>query len=208
MAMLTPWPLYDQNTDWTVDADGIDENRENNCGPESVAMCLKYLTGIELPADFIKDALYGQNYTGYSFMNDLAGFLRKRCEVKCDIHVSQDASLQPVIQDAIDQGFPVIVLFYWRREQPESGHFAPVVGYDDKGVSRANPWGGQMEYMTWPDFEAWQKQNQCIVLRRRRVADLDRGLEPDPLLRGVQEMRQEAEQRIGRRHRELSVERQ
>lgn len=199
MTMLNPWPLYNQMNDWTVDADGIDENRENNCGPESVAMCLKYLTGVELPADFIKDVLYGQDFTGYTFMNDLARFLQKRCEIRCDIRVAQDPDLKPVIQKAIDSGFPMIVLFYWDRDKPESGHFAPVIGYDDKGTTRANPSGGKLEYMKWDEFESWQKGNQCMVLQRQRPDNLGRGgLELDPMIQGVEEMLKEAQPYIDR----------
>ncbi len=199
MTMLNPWPLYNQMNDWTVDADGVDENKENNCGPESVAMCLKYLTGVELPADFIKDVLYGQDFTGYTFMNDLARFLQKRCDVRCDIRVGQDTDLKPVLQSAIDKGFPIIVLFFFDRAKPESGHFAPVIGYDDKGATRANPWGGKLEYMLWADFESWQKGNQCIVLQRKRPDDIGRGgLELDPLFMGVQEMLKEAQPYIQR----------
>lgn len=201
MHMLNPWPLYNQLNDWTVDADGIDENRENNCGPESVAMCLKYLTGVELPADFIKDVVRGDGYKGYTFMTDLSGFLQRRCEVRCAVHTGDATTkLEATVKAALDQSYPIIVLFFWKLEQPESGHFAPVIGYDETGCTRANPWGGVLEKMTWAEFEQWQKMGACIVLERTRAHGLgaERGLEADPLLLGVEQMLTEAEPYIQR----------
>lgn len=205
MPMLSPWPLYNQLADWTVDADGVDENRENNCGPESVAMCLKYLTGVELPADFIKDAIYGASFTGYTFMGDLARFLKKRCDLTCEIRSGQEPTLQPIVKRAIDAGFPTIVLFFFELEKPDSGHFAPVVGYDEGGATRANPWGGKLEYMKWPDFETWQKSSNIIILNRQRPDNLGRGgLEADPLIQGVEDLLDEAQPYVDRALREAA----
>ena len=174
MPMLQPWPFYNQLKDWTVDVDGVDENAKNNCGPESVAMCLKYLTGVELPADFIKDVMKGPHYTGYTFTSDLTKFLEEKCEIPCEVHNGNaQTMLQPVVQRAIDNGYPIIVLYFWNINQPESGHWAPVIAYDSQGCSRMNPWGGVLEQWSWRKFERWQKYGHCIVLKRTRDKNLD-----------------------------------
>ena len=149
MPTLSPWPNWSQLDDWTADG-GPDENRLNNCGPESAAECLKYLTGVELPADFIKDAMYGEAYTGYTDVGHLVDFLQRRCEVPCEIHSGDgNSKLQPVVQQAIDAGHPIVVLYYWKLEQPNSGHFCPVIAYDQNGCTRANVWNRQLETWDW-----------------------------------------------------------
>lgn len=183
MPALRPWPKFNQLKDWTTDVDQSDENAENNCGPESVAMCLKYLTGVELPADFIKDVMYSPTYTGYSFDDKLSEFMEKRCAIPVKVH-SGDARtrLQPIVEGAIDAGFPIIVLYFWEIKKPESGHWAPVIAYDEEGCTRLNPWGGAAETWSWAKFEAWQKLGLCIVLQRARDPNLgSRDLETEPL---------------------------
>lgn len=197
MPMLTPWPLKDQLNDWTLDDGGMNPNAENNCGPASVAMCVKYLTGLDLPSDFIKDVLYGENFLGYTFMNHLANFMQERAATRCELH-SGDAHtlLQPIVRRSIDQGFPVIVLYFWRLEEPQSGHFAPVIGYDEGGCTRANPWGGKLEYWGWPMFEEWQKLGNCIVIQRKRDPQLDSEsrdfIFDNPMINGVRDLQVEA----------------
>ncbi len=202
MPGLSPWPIYNQLDDWTVDDDKIDENKENNCGPESVAMCLKYLTGVELPADFIKDAIYGQKFLGYTNIPDLANFLGRRCAVPCqNVGKGDDAPLQPFVRQAIDTGNPIIVLYYAFLEQPQSGHFCPVISYDDKGCTRANPWGGVLEYQTWDVFERWQK-GYGFILNRVRAQDLpkgDRDLGPfEPMVETALDLRAQARDYVER----------
>jgi hypothetical protein len=202
MPTLTPWPTYNQLDDWTVDADGIDENKENNCGPESIAMCLKYLTGVELPADFIKDAIYGQAHLGYTLIPDLVKFLQRRCQIPATTHSGDGATLlQPAVRAAIDAGNPIIVLYFMALDQPNSGHFCPVIGYDEGGCTRANPWGGVLEYQKWAEFEKWQKFGNAIVLKRVRAKDLgDRDpLTPaDPLIETLETLRAEAHDYVDR----------
>jgi hypothetical protein len=210
MPALTPWPNWSQLYDWTADG-RPDENRLNNCGPESVADCLKYLTGIELPADYIKDVMYGEAYTGYTFIPPIVDFLQKKCEVPCAVYSDNLASamggrstgstgaharLQPVVQQALEVGHPIIVLFFWKLEEPESGHFSPIVACDEYGCTRANVWNGQMETWSWDTFEHWQKLGSAIELQRVRAPDLGagaRGFPGDPLMRRMLAMQAAAQ---------------
>ena len=88
--------------------------------------------------------------------------------------VAGDANtvLQPVVRQAIDNGYPIIVLFYFSLSDPSSGHFSPVIAYDETGCTRANTWNGLRETWDWPTFEKWQKQGNCLVLKRTRAPDL------------------------------------
>jgi hypothetical protein len=164
--------MWSQLNDWTADG-RPDENAYNNCGPESVAACLRYLTGIELPADYIKDVMYGEKHLGYTDVPHLVQFLQAKCLVPCETYSGNAATLlQPVVRRAINAGNPIIVLYFWTLSNPASGHFCPVVSYDELGCARANVWNGQMEYWNWNKFEQWQKLGIAIVLKRVRASDL------------------------------------
>ncbi len=172
MPALSPWPLWSQRNDWTADG-RPDENATNNCGPESVAECLKYLTGIELPADFIKDVMYGESHLGYTDVQHMVTFLQQKCEVPCEVHGGDASSLlQPVVRQSITKGYPIIVLYFWKLDNPNSGHFSPVISFDEQGCTRANVWNGQLEYWNWNTFERWQKLGVCVVLKRTRSPEL------------------------------------
>lgn len=172
MKLLHPWPFYSQLDDWTTDIDGVDENKTKNCGPECLAMCLKWATGVELPADFIKDAMKGAGYVGVTTLADLAAFLTRRCEVPSDLTGPGDATtlLRPVVEGAITQGYPVIVLFSGNGvDLAETvGHFMVVVGVDEAGAVCADPWGGKMRSLDWATFERLQRLGQALVVKRRR----------------------------------------
>ena len=128
--------------------------------------------GVELPADFIKDAMKGAGYVGVTTLADLAAFLTRRCEVPSDLTGPGDATtlLRPVVEGAITQGYPVIVLFSGNGvDLAETvGHFMVVVGVDDAGVVCADPWGGKMRSLDWGTFERLQRLGQALVVKRRR----------------------------------------
>ncbi len=172
MPQLTPWWNWNQLNDWT--ADGLpDKNRLYNCGPESVAECLKYLTGVELPADYVKDVMYGEGYVGETDVPHMVSFLQDRCQVPCEVHSGNaNTLLQPVVRKAIDNGNPIIVLFFFTLNDPSSGHFSPVVAYDETGCTRSNTWNGLQETWDWATFEKWQKLGNCVALLRTRADDL------------------------------------
>jgi hypothetical protein len=201
MPALTPWPNWSQMNDWTADG-RPDENRFNNCGPEAVADCLKYLTGIELPADYIKDVMYGEAYTGYTDIPPIVDFLQRLCEVPCEVYRGDvGPHLRPVVQQALDAGHPIIVLFFWKLEEPYSGHFCPIVACDEYGCTRANVWNGQMETWSWDHFEQWQKLGNAIELKRLRAPDLGagaRGFPGDPLMQRMLAMQAAAQPYVER----------
>jgi hypothetical protein len=62
-SMLVAVPLRDQLNEPTFDG-GPDENARANCVPASLAAALSALTGRDYEGDELKDAVYGQGYTG------------------------------------------------------------------------------------------------------------------------------------------------
>ena len=89
------------------------------------------------------------------------------------------------MQAALDAGHPIIVLYYLKLELPASGHWCPVIGYDDKGCTRANVWSGQLETWDWATFQKWQKGGVAILLKRIRPSELapaTRAVAGDPLV--------------------------
>lgn len=164
---LTPWTYWDQLNDTTTDADGVDEGRLNNCGEECVAMVVKYVTGVELPADYIKDHIYGQSHTGYSFPTDLARWLSRYAEIPSVVVRASAFEMQRIINNqCIDQGLPSILLIDFL--QPDvGGHFVCPVAYDEGGLYVADPWGGFRRFIAWTEFPSWTQGTLIRCLRGR-----------------------------------------
>lgn len=162
---LSPFPVWNQLNDWTVDPDGTDENKYDNCGPECVAMCLKYITGVELSADFLKDRVYGQGYKGYTFVRDWIKFLVDQCEITT-VQLTAEHKQNDFIE-YLSLGFPLIILRYFDLKKPESGHFIVAFGYDKQGFTYVDPLGG---YVKWEDnksFMRYYKQDGIVPTRQR-----------------------------------------
>ena len=192
MPALSPWPNWSQLDDWTADG-GPDENRLNNCGPESAAECLKYLTGVELPADFIKDAMYGEAYTGYTDVGHLVDFLQRRCEVP--VRFTAEMPIRSCSRSCSRPSMPRIRSWCCItgslssptaatsvRSSPTIKTAAPV---PTSGTAKLETWD-------WATFEKWQKFGIAIVLKRTHTADLTRGMAAEPL---VNRMRNHTEAR-------------
>lgn len=170
--VLHPWPdKWNQLDDWSTDENG-DQNRYNNCGPESISATLKYLTGVELSADEIVETM-DNNHVGYTTVEQLTAWLTRYAEIETETHYGNASTLlRPVVEEAIDNGYPVVVLFFFDINDANSGHFCPVYGYNDSGIYRHQVYGGGTEFMAWEKFEAWQKLGTCFVVKRRRDAQL------------------------------------
>lgn len=155
---VAPWKTWNQLDDWVVDRDGIDENKQNNCGMQCVAMAVWAMYGVELNSDYIKDLLYGDAYLGYTSCDKLAYYFRRYTMTPTDIYANVPFEVsRELIVDAVRLGQPVIALQYWRRDQPNSGHFVCVIRVDDNGLTVSNPYGGKIEHMDWYTFSLWHK---------------------------------------------------
>jgi hypothetical protein len=166
---LHPWPFWSQLHDWTFDG-RPDINKYNDCGPESVAMCLKYLTGVELPAEYIKDVMKGSGYVGYTSVEDLAGFLSRYCECPTEILRPGDRHhLAHYEWQYLSKGRPLIGLFSFSAPGAADGHFRAVIGRTASTAITADPWSGRRRVETLAEHWAWSKGVLIGLERRRRV---------------------------------------
>jgi hypothetical protein len=176
---LTPWPTaWTQLNDPTWD--GMpDENAALDCGPESVSAALYYLTGVNIPADSIKDATYGQGYTGYTDFGHMQSFLQERCTIPSGLLLATPVVLAQHIRSWLDSGHPAVVLFWSDIARRSGGHFSPVFAYTSDssgaltGLVRHNVWGGIVETFTLSQWNAAVQINDqgiggALALNRRR----------------------------------------
>ncbi|HEV3309869.1 MAG TPA: papain-like cysteine protease family protein [Chloroflexota bacterium] len=168
---LTPWPFWDQLRDPMPP--GIpNTNDANDCGPESVAMCLRYLTGVSLQADYIKDVIKGANYVGYTGVPDLEAFLRNECETRAETILTTSAANQAWWEwRYLRQGKPLIGLFYGSAPGANDGHFRAVIGQTHTTAVTADPWTGQRRVETLAEHWAWSKGLLIGVDRKRKLGD-------------------------------------
>jgi len=165
---LKPWPFYSQLDDWKANLS--DQNARNNCGPESVAMCLKFLTGVELPADLIKDAIYGEGYVGYTNVPDLEAYLRNYCETEAATILTTSAGNQAWGEwKYLKQGKPLIGLFSFSAPGANDGHFRAVIGQTRNTVTTADPWTGAKRVESIAEHWSWSKGLLIGIDRVRRL---------------------------------------
>jgi hypothetical protein len=165
---LQPWPYYSQNADWTTDQDGFDENANLNCGPESICMCCKYLTGIETPADYVKDVILGPEKTGTTTAANLAWYLRHMCEIPTDIiGCSVQDQFTWYVWEYLHRGKPVIWLRYWDYVGSSTLHWACLNYMDSSKIGEADPWTGTYKSYSYADAWAWGG-NTMLGLHRVR----------------------------------------
>lgn len=167
---LRPWYFYSQLSDWTADGQP-DEDADNNCGPESLAMCLAHLTDLELPADYIKDTMYGEGYTGYTDFEHAQNWLTRYARITSGLLVTPDPAIAfEHIQAYVQRGHPCIALFWFDIGAQTGGHFSPIQAVDTQArtVTRADPWTGAAEVMS---FERWSRgyKGGILELHRRRA---------------------------------------
>jgi len=167
---LKPWPFYSQLADWRANLP--DPNAANNCGPECVAMVMKFLTGVELPANVIKDAIYGEGYVGYSNVPDLEAYLRNYCETDAATILTRSARNQAWWEwRYLKQGKPLIGLFWSTmvNGRGQGGHFRAVIGQTPHTVITADPWTGTRRVETIEEHWQWSKGLLIGVDRVRRL---------------------------------------
>ena len=169
MTELTPWPYWNQLTDWTADG-RPDENRFNNCLCECAAMCIYWVHAVELSSDYLHDRVKPEGYQGYMYTSDGVTMLARWGGVAAvDYNANVDDTLQRVCI-ALDDGRPTILLIRF-NENPATGHFVVAVGYDDSGLILADPYGGWQRRMGWQEFGEWYK-GWAIEIRQRRCLDI------------------------------------
>lgn len=173
MPELTPWSYWNQLDDWTADGK-VDENAKRNCLWECAAMVIEFITGVELSADFLKDRVYGDGYTGDGYVWDGANALSRWAGIPARARGVSNGDVIRMMRENIDDGRPLILLVRFIETDINSGHFVTAVGYDDDNVIVADPWGGQRRIIPNGDFTGvWFKNWVVDVLRRRCIDQVE-----------------------------------
>src|SRR5205814_167435 len=104
------YPAWDQRVDLAVG--GISATGQIDCGPECVAMCLRILTGVQVPASYLRWLVKGPGDTSLTTADDLVSMFA------INEHVAhrRDAPYEALVvelQHSTSKGLPAIVLGRW-----------------------------------------------------------------------------------------------
>lgn len=171
MATLKNFPLKDQRTEKTSDG-RPPENGNFDCVPTSLAAAIQYLTGREVNGDELKDAEYGEGYTGGTALRNFFDQPNDRARSIYGVNAEpfNSTSTVALIHQAriwLQQGFPVIATIpsAWGQAFSEKVLASPpfpthvVVFYteDGKHMGAMNPWGGFLQ----AEDDAWWSKRLC-----------------------------------------------
>lgn len=147
--------LLDQLSEPT--ADGLpDENANDNCVPASLAEALHILTGAAYDGDQLKDAVYGQGWTGFQSASAYVKYCADR-GVSLSAHDDSQAGLVATLHSEVAAGHPVLVTMpsQWGTAPADpvypvgSTHVGVAVGVGPGLIRVMNPWHGF--YQDQPD---------------------------------------------------------
>lgn len=160
---LPRFPLVNQLQSPTLDH-APDENARENCVPSSICAALDYLTGKTYEPDAIKDAVYGQGYTGGQSAAHYIAYAARQGVTLRSVRGSQ-SQLVTTIRSELQAGHPVLVTMpsQWGTAPADpvhpSGwtHVGVMCGYGPGVLRCMNPWGG-----FWQDqSESWWAARLC-----------------------------------------------
>lgn len=129
-----------------------DENARNNCVAASIAEGLSILTGKRVVADELKDAVYGQSYTGVQAAWRYQQYCHDRGVLLSRFTGSQ-TELVAIVRRQVTLGRPVVVTMpsQWAHApahpaHPDgSTHVGLAVGVGPHAIRVMNPWHGFMQ---------------------------------------------------------------
>lgn len=163
MGNLPNFPLRDQLTERPSDGQSS-ENARNNCVPTSIAAGLSFLTGKAFNGDQLKDAVYGQGYTGVMSASKFVDYCAKQGVKLYAVSASQQG-LVTAIHNHVRSGHPVLVTMpsNWGTAPTNpvapgiSTHVGIACGESVGSLRVMNPWGG-----FWQDgSDAWWQARLC-----------------------------------------------
>ena len=164
MNLLPNFPLVNQLSEPTSDGQ-TDENAQNNCVVASIAAGLEYLLGRSFNGDQLKDAVYGQGYTGPMAASHFVGYLQNSLGIHLYSVSGTQAELVSALHANIQAGRPVLVTMpsQWGTApadptNPSGSTHVGIACGEGPGVIRVmNPWGG-----FWQDqSDAWWQARLC-----------------------------------------------
>lgn len=149
-SQLSGFPLVNQNSEPTMDGHP-DENAPNNCVVADLAAILRYShPGKQYDGDEIKDAVYGQGYTGPMDPAHFVDYLASQ-GVGWKETTGEPNALVLAAHAYIADGKPVLLQIpsAWNDEPPPtsgSTHAVVAVKEDSGSLTCMNPWGGFWHY--------------------------------------------------------------
>lgn len=155
--------LLNQRSEPTMD--GLpDENANDNCVPASIAEALHILTGRTFDGDELKDAVYGQGWTGFQSASAYVAYCAAQ-GVDLAAHNDTQAGLIATLHAEVSAGHPVLVTMpsMWGTAPADpvhptgSTHVGVAVGVGAGEIRVMNPWGG-----FWQDQpDSWWQARLC-----------------------------------------------
>ncbi len=163
MFMLPDFPLVNQLNDPPTNGQA-DENARWNCVAAALAAALIYTLHRPFTADALKDAIYGEDYTGPLSIDHFVGYC-----ARLGIHLQHvggdNSTLIAAIHMALAAGQPVLLTMpsNWKVAPGDPQHFpgythvGVACGLLADGVRVMNPWGG-----FWQDgTDSWWMARLC-----------------------------------------------
>lgn len=166
---IIPVPLVDQLNEPTMDGQS-DENKSWNCVAASISSGLEFLTGKKFDGDELKDAVYGQGYTGGQAARDYVAY----CHAQGVALVPFDGPPSVLIgklHAEIQQRHPCLITMpsMWgipvAQQQPGfTTHVALVTGEGPGELRAMNPWHGFFQDRTDADWQAELCDNEIWIM--------------------------------------------
>lgn len=150
MSQLSGFPLVNQNHEPTMDGHP-DENAPNNCVVADLAAILMYYhPGRTYDGDEIKDAVYGQGYTGPMDPAHFVAYMESQGVLWKETQ-GEPLALVMAAHAYVAAGSPVLLQIpsNWNEEPPPtegSTHAVVAVKEDSGSLTCMNPWGGFWHY--------------------------------------------------------------
>lgn len=191
MIELKGFPFRNQLREVKPSDGKADENASYNCVPTSLAACIQYLTGKVIPADDLKDAVYGQGHIGGGDELRYGPYVAAHYGVKLGYTPLPSASQAIIdhIRAELKAGHPVIVTMHsawstpWWQAQGGGLHVgvAYAISETDAGVLHImNPWRGfdHVQPVSW-----WRDRLGIGVWPVSKIAAVTQPAQPrDPKL--------------------------
>lgn len=154
---VLPSPAWSQLTDVSISprpaaASVVD------CGPEAVAIVVDALTGVPVPAEYLRYLWFGLLDSRLTGSTDLVGMLRL-----CGVPAHAVSSAYPQVCAELQRAAAIteysIVLGTWLT--PNLGHWVVICGATPTGVTVRDPWHGTEYGIDWSTFK--DKYSNCYV---------------------------------------------
>lgn len=152
VSLIPNWRYINQLNAPVSEADGVDENKNQNCVAACIAMCLWTLTGVQYSPDQVKDAVYGEAYVG---VQSAAAYVKYCFDhgVTLTPTNGQPWDLIEGMKTDLEAGKPSLftVPTNWQgAADSQSTHVMVALGWDgvNSQFTVADPWGGVQQHFS------------------------------------------------------------